>query len=260
MGVKMTEKIRMSGKEFIKKIMRGEREFRDISIKGYNFDKDFDLMFEFNSYLFENKQTEKIILENSDLSGIKAEIIPLWLPHIFVKKSNFNGARLPHLTLPHGIFVDVDFREVYAPFSNFEHSCMKRVDLSHSNMSKSCFDFSTLDEVKAINCNFYKSSFYGAKIKRLEGLDESYENYRRAFYYALRTTTKNAKRKYIFRSSDPQIVLSKLSEIITIEDDVEDTIRNIIGEGIENSMSRKISTALSRYLKECVKRSLDYRI
>ncbi|MBU5678379.1 MAG: pentapeptide repeat-containing protein [Candidatus Aenigmatarchaeota archaeon] len=256
----MTEKIRMSGEEFIKKIMKGERDFRDVSIKGYNFDKDFELMLNLNLYFIENKQTEKINLENSDLSGIKAERISLWLPHLVARRSTFNRARIPYANLSYGIFVDVDFREVYAPFSNFEYTRMKRVDLSYSNMSKARFDGSTLDEVKAINCNFYKSSFYNANIKKLEGLDESNENYKRAFYYALRTTAKNAKRKDIFRSSNPQIILNNLSEIMSVEEDEKETIRNIIEEGIRNSFSRRMSVTMLDYFRECFKRSLDYRI
>lgn len=256
----MTERIKMDGDEFLKKIMKGERDFRNIDLEGYNFNKgkSFDLLLELACYLCKND--EYIILHDSNLSNIVANICSISLPRIHAERTIFKGAKIPWANFKHSILIDCDFSNVDARFSNFEYSLLTGCDMSESNFSKANFDNASLIKVKANRCNFYKSSFCGATIGGIIEFDLNDEKSTRGFYKALRTTAKNSKRRYIFRYRDPDDIVNALSEIIRIEYDDKKLVREIIEREHRKSSYRKSLDVIGKYLKESIKRSLDYKI
>lgn len=255
----MSKKIRMDGEEFVKKILSGERDFRNIDLGGYNFDKtNIDPLIELASYL--NKNNEPIILHDSDLSNITARVVPISLPRLHAERTSFKGAKIPWADLRHSILIDCDFSNVDARFSNFEYSLLSGTKLNGSNFSKSNFDNATLIKVEANRCNFYKSSFCDATIGGLLGFDLNDEESTRAFYKALRTTAKNSNRREIFRYENPEYIIKALTEIIRMEYDDEKLIREIIEREHRNSLYRRTISGIGKYLRESIKRSLEYRI
>lgn len=260
----MTNKTKMSAKEFIRKILQGERDFRNIDLSGQNFDGVFDLLFDLNFYLIlENKETlpnEPIILNNSDLSGIISTFNSFPLPYVRACKANFSNAKIPYANFSHGLLIESDFTGVYAPYSDFECAVLTYSKMNNSYMKGSQFSHSILRGVEAKNWNIRKACLYKADITGLKGIDPEDEDYVRSFYSALFTTAKTAKRRDIFYSNDPKIIANKLLEIVSFGEGERKSIEEIIEKFYEISFWHRTKRALSNYLKNCLLRSLEYRI
>ncbi|MFQ5969167.1 MAG: pentapeptide repeat-containing protein [Nitrososphaerales archaeon] len=141
-----TERKQMTGEDFIRKILEGERNFYGIELE-YNFDLGSHELFEnMQDYLRkQNLAKFPIIINNSDLSGVKAS--GLYLPH-----ANFEGS----------ILWNSNFEYSILNFANFHNADLTYTDFRHSELDHADFRNAVLQHVNFKHANLYFSDFRDA--------------------------------------------------------------------------------------------------
>jgi uncharacterized protein YjbI with pentapeptide repeats len=132
------ELIFMKGREFVQKVLSGERDFSNIELE-----QDFDLsgyeaFDELQTYLKDADLEEKpLIVENSKFRQLDAD--GLYLPFIKANNANFKHGTFMAANFENGQFKNTDFRyaklaQVSMKNSNLENSDLRQADLYLSSL------------------------------------------------------------------------------------------------------------------------------
>jgi len=151
--------------EFIEKIIRGERDFRGISLieKGLSNNERF---FELNKYLEKNKEglrKEPINLSDSELLGFEARGI--FLPYVIAERTKFNEADLSYSYLRSGKFSDSIFYKSYFYKTNLEFSILERTDFSRAKLIRTKLLMTKINKSKLYKIYLYQSDLEGAELE-----------------------------------------------------------------------------------------------
>ena len=136
----------MSGKEFAKKVIAGERDFSKIKILPlngtglhypagnfkYDFNNDgYDLM-EHLRGLQEKLKTDPIVLDGSDLSNIIAN--GLEMPYVGARGTCFKNSRLLNSNFSYGVFTGADFTSADLENVNFHSAEFHEANFEYANL------------------------------------------------------------------------------------------------------------------------------
>lgn len=129
----MAKLTKISGDEFVKKILSGERDFKRIRLSNFNL-SDHESVEALQTYLDgQNLQESPLILSESHLSGLTAYDISL--PYLEAARCNFEGgnfgesnltgANFGHSYFKGAIFCNADLESVYLRHADLEHVKME---------------------------------------------------------------------------------------------------------------------------------------
>lgn len=139
--------IELSGREFIEKLLAGERDFTGIRLEPYfnlSGDENFEALC---SYLQDQDlATEPVILEGADLRGIDADGV--YLPYVRANGAHFKHATLMEANLEYAELRSVDFR-----YARLPQTKMKGADLRDADMRQADLNLGVLTETKLKGCN-----------------------------------------------------------------------------------------------------------
>lgn len=137
----------LSGREFIEKLLAGERDFTGVRLEPYfnlSGDENFEALCD---YLQDQDLTkEPVILEGADLRGIDAD--GLYIPYL-----KANSACLKHATLMEANLEDAELRSVDFRYARLPQTKMKGADLRDADMRQADLNLSVLTETKLTGCN-----------------------------------------------------------------------------------------------------------
>jgi len=136
----------MSGEEFAKKVIAGERDFSKIEIlpwKGtglhypagnfkYDFNNDgYDLMEKLRG-LQEKLETNPIVIDGSDFSNIIAN--GLEIPYLRAIETNFKNSWLLNSNFSYGVFTGADFTSADLENVNFHSAEFHEANFEYANL------------------------------------------------------------------------------------------------------------------------------
>ncbi|MBI4116200.1 pentapeptide repeat-containing protein [Candidatus Pacearchaeota archaeon] len=197
------KKTRISGEEFVGKILNGERDFSNIYLEK-NFDLNGnDAFTELQEYLRSPGYNSDLELRGATLIGLKANGI--YLPYLnapFAKiyHSQFSGAHLPKTNLCGSVLTG----------SNFNFAKLWNADLSKTRLERTQFKEAELNEANLAEAvcrgtNFRKAELVGVNLtkSRLISGDFSYADLRdadlsEAYIYVIHSTD----RRTLFKETD----------------------------------------------------------
>jgi uncharacterized protein YjbI with pentapeptide repeats len=142
----------MSGEEFVKKLLSGERDF-----SGVKLEQGFDLggcegFGEVQAYLKGQRLRDSpVIISGSDFSYIKAA--GLYLPFVRAQRANLYGSFLKGADLS-----KADLREAYLERANLREAHLREADLEGANLFVAYLGETNLE---------------GANLKGIKGLEDS---------------------------------------------------------------------------------------
>ena len=136
----------MKGKDFVKKILEGERDFSRIKLEnGFNL-TDFEGFRDLQTYLQEaDLQKYPIILDYAALMYINAS--GLYLPYVNGRKINLERANLPRANL----------REANLERANLYRANLRGADLQEANLREANLREANLQEAILRGANFWGS-------------------------------------------------------------------------------------------------------
>ncbi|MEM5798024.1 MAG: pentapeptide repeat-containing protein [Candidatus Aenigmatarchaeota archaeon] len=158
----------MKGKEFVKKILEGERDFSRIKLEEYFICED-DLQRELNIYLKLQKfENNPVILNESELIGLNAI---LYMPNLQAKKTNFLRSELTCSYFEGADFSEAIFLRASLENTDFESANLENANLIESNLEKSNFyhanlRYANLFSASIIKANFGEADLTGANLKK----------------------------------------------------------------------------------------------
>ncbi len=141
----------IKGKEFVKKVLQGERDFSRIRLEdrfnlgGY---KDFEEMQEYLKN--QDLSINPVIIEYSYFKYLKAT--GLYLPFVKGKGVHFYASNLHN----------VNFRKAEFPNSAFYASFLIKTDLTEANLSWASFYRSKLDQTDFSGADIRQANFFRA--------------------------------------------------------------------------------------------------
>lgn len=137
------ELTKISGPEFVERILKGERDFSGMNLDNFDAKKYSEL----RKYLPQNiKRASPLIFIRSSLSNV-----------------NFSG-----LYLPYTIAVDADFSYANLSGSLLDHSNFSRAILSNADLSNCSAEWT-----KFFNANITEANFRKCKKRESQGLENS---------------------------------------------------------------------------------------
>src|SRR3989344_1245814 len=169
----------MKGKDFVKKILEGERDFSRIKLEnGFNL-TDFEGFRDLQTYLQEaDLQKYPIILDYAALMYINAS--GLYLPYVNGRKINLERASLERANLEGANFWEANLREANFWGANFWEANLREAnfwgailwsaDLSGADLSGANFWRANLEIARKLETvlNLDKANLYGAIVTEKE--------------------------------------------------------------------------------------------
>ncbi|MBI4167475.1 MAG: pentapeptide repeat-containing protein [Candidatus Aenigmarchaeota archaeon] len=156
----MTQLIELSGKEFMQRLLQGERDFNRKKFTGQPLTTEE--MSEINAYLKTvNLVGEPVILDLADISGIS-------FPGIYAPHTRARGVKAIHARLPGAILSHADL----GPYTH-PNRTQTRSDLSYAVLNRAELDNSTLNGAIVIRTGFEYTNLWDAKMEDMRGLERA---------------------------------------------------------------------------------------
>lgn len=166
----------MYGKEFIRRLLSGERDFSKIRLEeGFNFDtssfthnlREYLLSQDFSKY--------PISLCGSDLSHIK--LYNYNFAFTQGKGADFTGASLiasnfQEAHLEESSFLEADLRDVNFKEANLYHADLRASKLHNVNFSHTCLSGTDLREAILNTASFDRTDLRGTDLRGVSGLED----------------------------------------------------------------------------------------
>lgn len=164
-----TAKIRMSGQEFLQKLLEGEREFREVSVEPY-FNLSGNEQFAALQEQLRAAELEDspIILERADLTGIDAD--GLHMPFVKANGACFKHATLMEANLESSEFENADFRYAKLSQTNMKTCHLRDADLRQSDLNLAELNRSLLSGANMAGANLLFTNLQAADIKEIVNL------------------------------------------------------------------------------------------
>lgn len=165
----LTQKIRMSGQEFLQKLLEGEREFREVIVEPY-FNLSGNEQFAALQEQLRAAELEDspIILERADLTGIDAD--GLHMPFVKANGACFKHATLMEANLESSEFENADFRYAKLSQTNMKTCHLRDADLRQSDLNLAELNRSLLSGANMAGANLLFTNLQGADIKGIVNL------------------------------------------------------------------------------------------
>src|SRR3989344_9191126 len=173
------EKIKLPGKEFIRKILAGERDFSGIELeREYNLSEDEQKHEELYRYL--RKQDFKnspLIFKDSWFQNINFSPIPY--SRRYGSSPQSPGLRFPHADCEGAYFVGCDFTSADLSYGNFREG-----SFNNSNLQYVDFNFSGFDDT-----DFHNARLVWTDLREAKNLERT-RNMERAYFFNVKVTQK----------------------------------------------------------------------
>lgn len=126
--------IRLSGAEWIEKLLAGERDFAAVKLERYSNLSGHDGFLTLQRYLKDaDLAAESIILDNADLTGVDAD--GLYMPFLKATGACFKHAALMESNLQSSQLRSADLRYARLPEANLTGSDLRDADLRQTDLS-----------------------------------------------------------------------------------------------------------------------------
>jgi len=162
--------IDMSGEEFVKKIMSGEKDFSNIELE-----QDFDLsghegFDELQTYLKNSKLEENpLIVKNSKFRQLDAD--GLYLPFLKADNANFKHAAFMGADFENSQFKNADFRYVRLAQVKMKNSNLQDADLRQADLYLSSLIGTVLTGADFSGASLQFTNMQAADVKGIKNLE-----------------------------------------------------------------------------------------
>ena len=179
---------KVSGEEFIVKLLSGERNFSKISLEE-RFDLSGHSAFqELKMYLeAQNLQEEPVDISNSQLQYVKAR--GLYLPFTVGRNANFRGAILEYAIFENANFENANFGNANLKGTNFKSAYLVNADFWIANFRGANLDGANLQSAYLKGTYFGNANLRDVNLKGVRDLAEM-SNLGKAHFLETRVTSK----------------------------------------------------------------------
>jgi len=165
----LTQKIRMSGQEFVQKLLEGEREFPGVVLEPYfnlSGNEQFAVLQEHLRTM--DLENSPINLEGADLTGIDAD--GLHLPFVKANGACFKHAILMEVNLESSEFENANFRYARLPQANMKTCHFYNADLRQADLNLAELNRSLLTGANVAGANLLFANLQATDIKGIVNL------------------------------------------------------------------------------------------
>lgn len=165
----LTQKIRMSGQEFVRKLLEGERDYADIILEPYFSLSASEHFAAIQAQLrAADLEDTPMILEGADLTGINAD--NLYMPFVKANRACFKHATLMEAHLESSEFEKADFRYARLPQTNMKTCHLRDADLRQTDLNLAELNSSVLTGANVAGANLLFTNFQATDIKGIVNL------------------------------------------------------------------------------------------
>ncbi len=165
----LTQKIRMSGQEFIQKLLEGEREFPGVILEPYFSLSANEQFAAIQEHLrAADLENAPIILEGADLTGLNAD--NLYMPFVKANRACFKHATLMEAHLDSSEFENADFRYARLPQTNMKTCHLRDADLRQTDLNLAELNGSLLTGANVAGANLLFANLQATDIKGIVNL------------------------------------------------------------------------------------------
>ena len=174
----------LSGDEFIRKIMEGERDFSHIKFEdNYKIDKS-DAYYDLRNYLNTvGISQDPVIMNNSECVGVSFKYMNL--SNLVSQNTDFKGSDFQKSNLSDSVLTGSKFDKCSLPHSNFYNSELNSVSFKYSNLNFANFEFSNMSKSNLFGSTARETNFHGCDFSEasLRGLNANRSNFKDVVFY-----------------------------------------------------------------------------
>lgn len=164
--------VRMSGSEFLKKLLEGERDFSSVLLEPYfslSRDEGFPTL---QNHLRDADLRDKpVILDRADLTGIDAD--GLYLPFLKANGVCFKHATLMEVDLQSSELRSTDFRYARLPQARLTNCDFRDADLRQADLNLAQLEGCKLGKANVSGATLLFTNLRGADINEILGLAQA---------------------------------------------------------------------------------------
>ncbi|MFA5856868.1 MAG: pentapeptide repeat-containing protein [Candidatus Pacearchaeota archaeon] len=163
---------KLKPKEFVSKVLGGERYFEGISLMNINL---IEFIPELNNYL-KNTNLDKVPMyfSNSNLKGLLA-------PGIYLPGSDFSNSKMNSVDFSDAILINSELDNSNLSNANFYCADLSKSHIAGSiingacfnraNLTRVCFGYSSLNKSSFNNADLTEADLRGTDLRQVTGLD-----------------------------------------------------------------------------------------
>jgi len=164
--------IYMSGEEFVKKLLGGEREFTHIRLEPYFNLSGNDAFDNLQDYLGStNLEEAPVILNQAELRGLDAD--GLYLPYLKANDASFKHGSMMETDLRYSQFKNTDFRYARLPQIKMMDTDLENADLRQADLNLARLDNALLSGANLAGATLLFTNLQGANIQGIVNLHQA---------------------------------------------------------------------------------------